>query len=535
VISEISFFPNSFHRVSVLIGFLVLVSTALAVESRKLGETLQLMVDRSIIDSLGGQASLRIGMPILREVVVASEEPWEGRAFFISSIYEHNGRFHMLYRGMNVESGREDPEDQYLCLATSTDGVKWDKPDLGLVDFMGSKDNNIVAYESGQALPMCFTFYDPRPGIPVDERVKAIDMRDGDRRAGQAGKGLRAQILGSADGRVWHELPISADLESDWVNAFDGGSVGWSEVEQAFVGYFRWWDTDASTHERTLPDWMIGRPGVRTSFRSISSDLVNWSEPEPMTYGDTPREHFYETCMVPYFRSTSLYIVLANRFNPGRRSLTLEEERALDITRLPGNQTTPTYTFASDANDLVLLVTEPGSSRFDRPFMEAFLRPGPEKGNWGSRCNYASLSGGILPTGPAEISFYVTRHHLQKTNYIQRISLRTDGFASINAPYAGGTMVTVPLTYTGDHLELNFSTSGAGEIRVEIQDETGQPLPGYALEDCDLMIGDRIDGVVGWHGQRSVSRYINKPVRLHFQMVDADLYSFQFPGAPAPE
>ncbi|MDB6167209.1 MAG: hypothetical protein JWM88_73, partial [Verrucomicrobia bacterium] len=142
-------------------------------------------------------------------------------------------------------------------------------------------------------------------------------------------------------------------------------------------------------------------------------------------------------------------------------------------------------------------------------------------------------SGGIIPTGPAEISFFVSRHHLQKTNYIQRISLRTDGFVSVNAGYAGGTMLTAPFTYTGDHLELNFATSGAGEIRVELQDDAGQPLPGFTLADCDLLIGDRIARTVSWHGQQSVARYMNKPVRLKFQMMDADLYAFGFPGAPA--
>ena len=499
--------------------------------TRKLDDALELMLDRSIIEHFGGQAALRLGVPVVREKVIVSENPWDGRAFFISSMYQHDGVYHMLYRGMDGESRREGPETQYLCLATSKDGIKWEKPALGLVDFKGSRANNIVAFE-GKALPWCFTFYDPRPGTPANERVKGIDMRDGDRRAGQAGKGLKAHLLGSPDGRVWHELSIQANLESDWANAFDGGSVGWSEAEQAFVGYFRWWDTEAPTHPRTLPDWMIIRPGVRTSFRSVSKDLVTWSKPEPMTYGDTPREHFYETCTTPYFRSRGLYIVLANRFNPGRRALTLEEERALDIARLPGNKTTPTYTFASDANDLILCLTKPGSTVFERPFMEAFLRPGPELGNWGSRNNYTSLSGAIIPTGPAEISFFVSRHHLQKDNYIQRISLRTDGFVSVNAPYAGGTMDTVPFTYTGDHLELNYSTSGAGEIRVELQDEAGQPLTGYTLADCDVLIGDRIAGTVSWHGQTSVARYMTKPVRLHFQMMDADVYAFQFPRAP---
>lgn len=498
----------------------------------KLDSSVQLIADRSIVDKLEGQAVLKLGTPVAREAVIVSEFPWEGHALFISSIYEHKGVYHMLYRGINTETGREEASDTYLCLAVSNDGIIWEKPILGLVEYKGTKDNNIVAYDDGGAMPWCFTFYDPRPDVPANERVKAIDMRDGERRAGGEGKGLRAEILGSSDGRVWHKLPINSNLACDWPNAFDGASISWSESEQAFVGYFRWWDINAAKHARTLTDWMIARPGVRTSFRSVSRDLVTWTNPEPMTYGNTPAEHFYETCVVPYFRSPGMYVVLANRFNPGRRALTLEEERELAIARLPGNKTTPTYTFASDANDLVLLVTKPGSTEFDRPFMEAFLRPGPELNNWASRCNYASLSGGIVPTGQAEMSFYVSRHHLQSTNHIQRVSIRTDGFVAVNAPYAGGAMVTAPFTYRGDHLVLNYSTSGAGEIRVELQDDSGRPLPGYTLADCDVLIGDRIDGVVSWHGQRSVARYMNKPVRLRFEMVDADIYSFGFPSAP---
>ena len=59
-------------------------SLAAAEAPRKLDQSLQLMLDRSIIDTLSGQASLKLGVPVGREVVVASEKPWEGRAFFIS-------------------------------------------------------------------------------------------------------------------------------------------------------------------------------------------------------------------------------------------------------------------------------------------------------------------------------------------------------------------------------------------------------------------------------------------------------------------
>ncbi len=497
-----------------------------------LGDSLQLFTDRSIIDSLTGGASLRQGQPVEREVVLRAEEPWEGSALFISSIFRHEGRYHMLYRGINESTGNEQASSVYLCLATSADGLVWEKPNLGLVEFNGSTDNNITGFADGTSTTWMFTFYDPRPGVPDDERVKAIDMRDGERRAGGEGKGLRAFMLGSADGALWHELGYAADLVSDWPNAFDGGSVFWSEVEQQFVGYFRWWEVDAPTHERSLHDWMIERKGVRSVFRSVSQDLHTWSEPEAMDYGDTPREHIYEPCTFVYPRNPALYLTLANRFNPGRRALSLEEEQELNIRTFPGNSRVKTYTFASDANDLVLLVSKPGVAHFDRPFMEAFMRPGLELGNWSSRNTYPALSGGLIETSPTELSFFVTRHHLQSTNYIQRVSLRTDGFVSVNGSYAGGEVVTQPFTFDGDVLELNFSTSGAGQVRVELQDAAGNPLPGFTLEDCDPLIGDRIGGVISWHGRRSLNAYTATPIRLRIEIMDADVYAFRFTATP---
>lgn len=520
----------SFCRKFIFIFGSGLLLSANAAEIRNVGNSLQLLADTTLVDSLRG-STLRLGHPIDREVIFESDRPWEGRAFFISSIYQHNGIYHMLYRGHNTRSRGETASDYYLCLATSTDGIIWEKPEVGLVAFEGDKRNNITGFSDGSPLTFCFTFYDPRPDTPEDERIKGIFMRDGNRRAGGAGKGLRAQVLGSADGRVWRELDIGADLQSDWPNAFDGGSVFWSEVEQQFVGYFRWWDTEPPDHDKLLYDWMIGRPGVRSVFRSVSKDLKSWSAPAPMAFGDTPREHIYESPTIPYFRNLSLYLVLANRFNPGRRALTLAEERKLDISTFPGNASMPTYTFASDANDIVMLLAHPGELDYHRPFMEAFMRPGPSLGNWASRSNYPSLSGGIIPTGPAEISFYVTRHHLQATNHVQRVSLRTDGFVSVRAPHAGGEMQTVPLVFNGDKLQLNFATSAAGEIRVELQDEAGKPLPGFALEDCDPLIGDRVDWPVSWRGRESVAAFVGKPVRLRISMVDADLYSFRFVAA----
>ena len=68
----------------------------------------------------------------------------------------------------------------------------------------------------------------------------------------------------------------------------------------------------------------------------------------------------------------------------------------------------------------------------------------------------------------------------------------------MEAPLSGGEVITKPVSFRGRHLELNFATSAAGSVRVEIQDLDGQPLPGFALDDCPQIFGDAIGRPVTW-------------------------------------
>ncbi|MGD9146760.1 MAG: hypothetical protein PVI80_14440, partial [Anaerolineae bacterium] len=110
----------------------------------------------------------------------------------------------------------------------------------------------------------------------------------------------------------------------------------------------------------------------------------------------------------------------------------------------------------------------------------------------------------------------------------QRYTLRTDGFASLNAGYAGGEMVTRVLRFSGRQLVLNYSTSAAGSVRVEVQSPDGQAVPRYSLPDCRPLVGDEIEGLVRWRHGAGVGDLAGKPVRLRFVLQDADLYSIQF-------
>jgi hypothetical protein len=77
-------------------------------------------------------------------------------------------------------------------------------------------------------------------------------------------------------------------------------------------------------------------------------------------------------------------------------------------------------------------------------------------------------------------------------------------------------------------LEINYSTSAAGKILVELQDEDGKPIPGFTLDDCVPIYGDHIARLVEWNGGADLAKLSGKPIRLRFEMSDADLYSLRF-------
>jgi len=192
-------------------------------------------------------------------------------------------------------------------------------------------------------------------------------------------------------------------------------------------------------------------------------------------------------------------------------------------------KTTGTHVYFKDCSDGVLLTSRAGSTAYDRTFMETFIRPGLGHGHWVSRTNYPLT--GILPADPDHIQLFVTRRYMQDAWHIERLLLRTDGFASVSARWAGGEMLTKPLTFAGNRLELNYRTGAPGFVRVEIRDAAGTPVPGCTLDDCPEIIGDEIARTVVWKQGADVSRLAGRPVRLKFVMKDADLFALRFVDA----
>lgn len=89
-------------------------------------------------------------------------------------------------------------------------------------------------------------------------------------------------------------------------------------------------------------------------------------------------------------------------------------------------------------------------------------------------------------------------------------------------------MVTQPLVFKGKSLHLNYSTSAIGSIQIELQNEHGQTLSGFALNDMTPLFGDDLDGSITWGKSGDLSRFVGRPVRLRFLLKDADVFSMRF-------
>ena len=480
-----------------------------------IGTDRQLFVDNFWIEDSEGTERV-LHEPVREAPAIIADRPWD-MSPCAGAFIRDSGHFKAWYRTGHdpntvvMRGGHStaiDPRgypDATTAYVESLDGIKWEKPSLGLYEIDGSSENNAIWIGPGANMA---PFKDPNPGVPDNERYKAI-VRTFDLLA-----------LGAPDGSNWHLLksePILTDGPFDSVNV-----SFWDYLLGQYVVYARdignpdgsvYYDGEQDTFEPTTTVSVIEKTkghefggGVRWIRRSTSKDFRSWSDWEPIDTGETPDEHFYTNASVQYDRAPGTYLMFPSRF-------VVERTPDPEWTRSPG------------VNDIVFMSSRDGL-HFDRSFKEAFIRPGLDQRNWHDRGVY--IETGILYTSPTELSLYGMENSHLPSQRITRYSLRVDGFVSINACYSGGEFTTRPLTFTGGELELNYSTSAGGSVRVEIQDPEGRSIPGYGLSDCPEKFGDEIEGLMNWKAGSGVGDLVGQPIRLRFVLKDADLYAFRF-------
>jgi len=472
-----------------------------------IGSRRELFVDRALIDRLDGGAELRLHHPRRRDVAVLFDKPWEGNASGYTTVFRDGDLYRMYYRGHRYiidDPPLRQAQPEVVCYAESRDGIHWVKPNLGLFDWPGAEENNII-WRGGPETHNFAPFKDTNPDCPPEQRYKAVGGT-------VTSKGLLP--FQSPDGIHWSKLSDGPVVTE---GAFDSHNTAfWDAARGRYAMYVRYF-TEGEFE------------GLRSIGVSYSDDFEHWSEPVGLTYPDSPPQQMYTNQIAPYHRAPHILMGFPTRYVA--RPLT-EHVKTLEPVSLRTLLFAASRRVGTDLTDGVFMSSRDGQTfhRWD----EAFLRPGPEaEGRWIYGDNYQCYglfeTQSDTPGGPPEISMLFTEGAWRDDAHcLRRCTIRLDGFVSLSAPFAGGELTTKPVVFTGRHLFLNYSTSAAGSVRVELQDADGRPIPGYTLDEAQELYGDSTAHHAAWAGGRDVAPLAGKPVRLRFVLKDADVFSYRF-------
>lgn len=468
------------------------------------------------------------------ELSVKPEYPWEqGGIGPYSSVLKEGDTYHMWYQVMDTVqwNGEASEVRGAICYARSADGIHWKKPMLGITDYQGNKENNIVLGQGagdvyiGQDGGMVFL----DPTAPTDQRFRFVI------RINRLNKYVH--IFSSGDGLHWkmtHRSAITYRPMEKGHHLDSQNVIFYDDRINKYVAYVRKnlmrWPSAGRTIARAESDRLDGFPVVQ------DMPIVLGPDSSDLHHEEVAMVDYYMSAAVKYPWAEDAYYMFPTAYYHymGRFS----REFAEDCPTNAG----PLHTQFAASRDGVAW------ERYDRrPFVDL-----GRKGqfDWAS----SRTMWGIVPSvDDQEMYLYyrasdwlhgwdrdernkrlLTAAGLgadQNIAVISRVVSRKDGFVSARAAYTGGEFITPPLIFKGSKLVLNVDTSATGIVQVEILDQDGAPLTDsrWRIDDCDrIHTANEINRAVTWRGNSNLSEFAGKPIRLRFVMWDTDLYAFQF-------
>jgi len=447
-------------------------------------EKVQLFVDDSAISS-SVLVSRRIHQPVKYGPVLTPDRPWEGSSIVLyGTVLKEGDLFRIWYQTFNRFP---PPKNTYICYAESSDGIHWERPDIGAVEYNGSRNNNIVLQPPGRAIDSPSVIVDPDDPDPSRRYKLLVYGRIGSE------SGLLAAFSPDGYRFEWHPGFVGPRI-GDRTNLILDRSL-----DRPYVAYTRRHD-------------MMRSYGRRVIYRSDSSDFISWSDPVPALVPDLGDSYDIQFYGMTAFRYGDAYLGLVQRLHTAEDRIDLE------------------------------LVTSRDNFNWDRT-RSTFLDNGPE-GSWDEKWVSPS-SAAPIPYGDRLWIFHEGRNFAHGARFpfpkasIGLATLRMDGFASIDAGNGEGWVETVPFTWPGGELVVNVSAHGSpgmtdrinrcGEVRVEVLDGEGLPIKGFGRDDSEVFRDDEVAHVWRWR-ERSARELEGRRVSLRFYLVRSELYSFRAGG-----
>ncbi len=502
-----------------------------------IGSTKQLFVDYFIIESLKfAKQGMNPAVKVDHNPIIRPERPWEGNNVRLDYVcFDENERvFKMWYTASTSKThpdripggasglvmiGEDDPG--ISCLAISEDGVNWKRPELGQVEYEGSRKNNIIPTREG--MPSSPTFQDLHEEDPA-KRCKALSS------GGSTKVPMKISLFYSPDGFEWTPYESNPVIDSTprigrWGPTYH---MGWDSIRETYAAY-----VENSHHMR-------GPFGKRLIGRAESPDMIHWEEAETILIPDEedfPDTEFYNMPVMVY---EGIYVGMLWIF------------RTTNVTHHPE------IVFSRDGY------------RFSRTYREPFISRGGAMADFDSVSVYAHSQ---IVVGDSILTYYNGRNWRSPETLLDlgdkavaAIGLAVtplDGMVSVDGgkgwqthpeddfdrkglgnrdilletskgPESFSQLVTRSFRFSGRELHLNMSASplaagpGLPEVRVEVLTPNHDWVSGFSFDDGDPITTSGLDHVVSWRGSSDLSALAGSHIKLRFYFKNAKLYSFQF-------
>ena len=451
--------------------------------------------DDFFIDTDRTTAGYRLIPPVKADIGFVFDRPDERHSISYPNVVRDEGGYKLYYITFDPSV---EPRRYKLHVLESEDGLNFTRPALDLLPEEDGSSTNVVV-DGLEESSLC-VFYDTNPACPPDERYKAMTMRFLDR-------SLDIRSLwcyASADGYHFKEPYFVTDK-----GRFDSlNPIFWKDG--TYYGYVR--------DVRWLDDGCI-----RDVRRITSEDFVNWSEQVPLQYDDGFDYQMYTNNVMLYPRAPHMMVGFPTRYVE-RKSWTYNDEQfASRDTKLRASHSIEDR-FARATTDAMFMCSRDGV-HFHR-YTEAYMTPGLEdEYNWIYGDCY--LSWPLVDTDEHTYTLFNVETGIgaDKPAVLRQYTLRKDGFACLAAEREERYVVTKPFAFCGHALHLNFSTSAAGYIYVDVLDENGGKL---SERESFEIFGDTTDREIRFADGGDFAAYEGRVIRLRFRMFDAKLYSLYF-------
>jgi len=450
---------------------------------------------------------------------IHSDKPWDTRGISISTLIYEDGK----YRAWGICGS--DRHEIWKCYFESTDGLHWKKPNLGIVEFEGSTNNNLLdvrfpAFSTGgpSYKESSFSvFIDPN--APPEERYKTvwisrISYEDFLKKYKKKrpwsyyaieknNPGVEVDVLKasvSPDGYHWKHLmdPLTFEMNDTHNTCY------FDQALQKYVLYTR--------------DYMVGSraPGIpyaRGFHKAVSRRAIGRTESSD-------------------FRQFPLSEVIIETENDMLPSDQLYTNCYTTIPGAPDHHLMfpVLYNISDDDTDLLIYSSYNGKTwhRLPGPPVHASQPFGePDGGCFFAAPNLVERSDGdwILPYAGFNVPHKYPRGTVRSAHGV--LVWSKGRLVGIEAPEKG-EFATAAILLPGKKLKINALTQRAGHIKVELVEFDGKPIPGYSFDEADPIIGDQFWTEVTWNGKSELPVPPGTPIWFRFKLSQAKLYGLEF-------